>query len=523
MNENNNNEDNKYSESNQNLNLVIIGKTEDHSNTNDNESNNSMKEEDVIFKNKITDISMSIIEDKNKECFNNCPMVYLFFKVFFLFEGQIMRILVQIGDLYFAGVITNIYLQIIIIQICASGASSTSIIIYAFISSFIFCFLMKSVISIAYWELYQLKWFNLNPYNTITDLLNIKLKMHHIRNIAYIINIIFGILFWLFIIALLTMSSNNGKLLDIVNLFIFVIIPFSKYIIIYICYIYLCFRNLLCPKNINDENPFQYWMSLNNLISQGVIKVGNYQMHEDNDIKGNELNCIEKLFFKEILFHIKCKERILKITLKTLLKMFFTLLSFLYCIYLFIVKGKIVESILFLLFIYLISLIISIQFSTPLWFINSVYRWHLKRKRRYDSKFHAKCRIFNEKFSAFKVLDSLPLIISLFIWVGLILTIINISSKKSFESTIEEKINRKSKFKFTNWKRDYFAEIKNIENSICFTNIHGLSLFKITSLAFAPYMTDPDNVKLYYEKTFFKEKVENITEMRFWMTKVNIL
>ena len=518
MNENNNN-DNKYLESHQNLHLLTLGKSEDNSNINDNESNNSIKEENIIFKNKnkITEITKSSIDEKNKEFFNNCPMIYFLFKVFLLFEGQIMRILVQIGDLYFAGVITNIYLQIIIIQICASGMSNTYIKIYAFLSSFIFCFLMKSVISIAYWELYQLKWFKLNPYNTITDLLKIKLKIYHIRNIAYIINIIFGILFWLFIIASLTMSSNNGKLLDIINLIIFVIIPFLKYILIYLCYIYLCFRNSICPtiNNENEENPFQYWMGLNNLINQGVIKIGSHQQSEETNIEENKLNCIEKFFFKDILFHIKCRRRILKIKLKTLIEIFFIFLSFSYCIYLFITKGITVESILFLTFIYLISLIISFQFSTPLWLINSVYRWHLKRKRRYDSKFHAKSRIFNERYSAFKVSDSLPLIISLFIWVGLITTIVNISSKRIFETSIEEKINRRSQFRLTNWKRDYFAEIKNIENSICFTDIHGLSLFKITSLAFASYLSDPENVKHYFEKTIFKEKVENITEMRF--------
>jgi hypothetical protein len=34
-------------------------------------------------------------------------------------------------------------------------------------------------------------------------------------------------------------------------------------------------------------------------------------------------------------------------------------------------------------------------------------------------------------------------------------------------------------------------------------------------LAFASYLSDPENVKHYLEKTIFKEKVENITEMRF--------
>ena len=79
----------------------------------------------------------------------------------------------------------------------------------------------------------------------------------------------------------------------------------------------------------------------------------------------------------------------------------------------------------------------------------------------------------------------------------------------------EEKINKEFDFRDTNWNREYFSEIKNIENAICFTNVHGLSLLKITSLAFATYMKDPENIIKFYEKSFFKENIEKITEMRY--------
>ena len=126
-----------------------------------------------------------------------------------------------------------------------------------------------------------------------------------------------------------------------------------------------------------------------------------------------------------------------------------------------------------------------------------------------------KCRLFNEKFSAFKVLDSLPLIVSLIILIFFILTIIIFNLGDSHFITAEEKISQMGEFKVTNWKREYFSEIKNIENAICFTDIHGLSLLKISSLAYASYMNDPENIKKYYEQSFFKERIEKITNMTF--------
>ena len=479
------------------------------------DKNNPNIEHDYFSEIKNENIN-EIIEDRNKEFFSNSPIIYFFVKVFLLFEGQITRILIQLGDLYFSGIITNIYLEILIIQICASATSNTFIKIYAFISGLIFCFLMKIIITIAFWELYQLKWFDLNPFNTITTLFNLKLKKYMERNINYITNIFFGVLFWLFLAGLLSMSYNNGKFLDAINLIIFIIIPILKFLIIYLCYIFICIKNLIKnqDKNENIDNPFLYWSKLSNLVDQGEIKIGNNQ--PENNLKEDKINFFEKFFCKDILFEIKlCKEKKLKITLKTILKIFFAFLSFIYLIYLLAKKGATVSSVFFLIFVYLFSLIISIQFSTPSWFINSIYRWYLKIKRKYDRKHQIKCRIFNEKYGAFKVLDSIPLILSIILLLVLLFTILIFHLHDSFFINAEEKINQEREFRETNWKRGNFSEIKNIENAICFTNIHGLSILKITSLAFAAYMKDPENIIKFYEKSFFKEKLENITEMRF--------
>ena len=78
-----------------------------------------------------------------------------------------------------------------------------------------------------------------------------------------------------------------------------------------------------------------------------------------------------------------------------------------------------------------------------------------------------------------------------------------------------EKLNEEGAFKETNWERENFAVKNSIENIICESKIFGLSIFKISAFPFATYLSGVENTKKYYEKTFFKEKIENITEMRF--------
>jgi lipase ATG15 len=123
--------------------------------------------------------------------------------------------------------------------------------------------------------------------------------------------------------------------------------------------------------------------------------------------------------------------------------------------------------------------------------------------------------MFNEKYSAFKVLDILPLVFSIIIWLVYFITMLIFYYSDSFFVNAKEKINQEREFQLTDWKRNYFSEERNIENAICFTNIHGLSLFKISSLAFASYINDTENTIEYYKKSFFKENIETITQMKF--------
>ena len=483
--------------------------------------NNSVNK--MTTKENINNLRLSkMTEDEpEKELFTSSPIIALLLKIFFLIEGQIVRAMVQFGDLYFAGIITNIYLEIVIIIICSSAESNIMAQIYAFLSSLIFAYLMRNVCTIAYWELFQLKWFKLNPFESITNLFNPNIKKHVKKNIYYIVNIIFGILFYLFIIGTFTMPRNEGKFLDVVVFVIFVLIPFLKFVCYYCCYIFICFRDMLRHDKLNDiddncKDPFLFWLQLNNLTNKGKIKVGisNESIDFKYKNKKKKKNCCEKLFFKAISFHFSlCSKKVI-LHLQTLFKIIFAILSLSYFIYSFLKKSLSLSGLIFIISLYIISLIICIEFSTPMWIINSIYRWHLKIKKKYERKYQMKCRKLNEKFGYFKLIDMIPVILSIGLLFFIFFTNIffRISSWYLFDNI--RKIEEKGKFIEGNWTKEILSEQSNFENIICNSSIYGLNMLKIGSLALASYTSNIENTRNYIEKSFFKEKIEKINEMR---------
>ena len=139
----------------------------------------------------------------------------------------------------------------------------------------------------------------------------------------------------------------------------------------------------------------------------------------------------------------------------------------------------------------------------------------MKIRGKYDRKYQLKCRKLNEKFGLFKVIDLLPVLLSISLLVFVLFTIIFFGVSSLYLYDTLEKFNEEGAFKETNWESDYFAGENNIENIICNSSIFGLNILKISSFSLATYMSGTDNTKVYYEKTFFKEQIENITEMRF--------
>ena len=483
--------------------------------------NNSVNK--MTTKENINNLRLSkMTEDEpEKELFTSSPIIALLLKIFFLIEGQIVRAMVQFGDLYFAAIITNIYLEIVIIIICSSAESNIMAQIYAFLSSLIFAYLMRNVCTIAYWELFQLKWFKLNPFESITNLFNPNIKKHVKKNIYYIVNIIFGILFYLFIIGTFTMPRNEGKFLDVVVFVIFVLIPFLKFVCYYCCYIFICFRDMFRHDKLNDiddncKDPFLFWLQLNNLTNKGKIKVGisNESIDFKYKNKKKKKNCCEKLFFKAISFHFSlCSKKII-LHLQTLFKIIFAILSLSYFIYSFLKKSLSLSGLIFIISLYIISLINCIEFSTPMWIINSIYRWHLKIKKKYERKYQMKCRKLNEKFGYFKLIDMIPVILSIGLLFFIFFTNIffRISSWYLFDNI--RKIEEKGKFIEGNWTKEILSEQSNFENIICNSSIYGLNMLKIGSLALASYTSNIENTRNYIEKSFFKEKIEKINEMR---------
>ena len=153
-------------------------------------------------------------DDKSKELFTDSPIIHCIITFFLLTEGKIVRIMIQFGDIYFAAIITNIYLEVVIIQICASAESNVFVQIYGFISSLIFAYLMRNICTIAYWELFQLQWLKQNPFESITNVLNIYFNKVTTKNISYIVNMALGVLFYFFAIGVFTLMSSTVTLFN---------------------------------------------------------------------------------------------------------------------------------------------------------------------------------------------------------------------------------------------------------------------------------------------------------------------
>ena len=92
-----------------------------------------------------------------------------------------------------------------------------------------------------------------------------------------------------------------------------------------------------------------------------------------------------------------------------------------------------------------------------------------------------------------------------------------ISSWYSYDNL--RKIEEKGNFIEGNWTKEIFNDENNFENIICNSSIYGLNLLKIGSLALASYTTDIENTLNYINKTFYKEKIENITEIKIFDEK----
>lgn len=454
-------------------------------------------EDDVLISKKENEKEISLPNiEKEITCsdfFKNSPLILLILKIFLFSEGKLMRIFAQIGDLYFCILVTNFYVEIVIILLCACVDSSFILILLGIISSFTFACLMRNPTTIAFWELCQFKWIKcLNPFETLTDLFNIKFSKSYQRNISYIVHGYFGICFWLYLIALVTMGSNNGLFLDIVNLNLLVIIPFLKFILLYFCYVVISIKNLFTryvkkDKTIND--PFKFWMALNNISNQS----------------------------HDIVIH--CGDATLEISIYTLVKLFFIILSYIYIIILFCVKGFSISGFFLITIIWLFSSIISLEISTPFWIINKIQRWYYKYKGKIDIEREKEYKELNKRFKGFIYWNILGILLGIIIIFACLFVSIVIG-ERGFD-TASRRFNKRQTFTLTNWEKESIEESKKIKSAVCLTSIYEINLLKLASLAQAAYLNDTNNMIKYYNQTIFSEGKEIIQNMRLLTNKGN--
>ena len=444
-------------------------------------------EDDTLLpiQNKLSNESMDIKNEIDaSELFINSPLLLLILKIFLFSEGKIMRLFAQIGDLYFCILITNIYVEIIIILLCSSEDCILIIKLLGVISSFTFAYLMRNPSTIAFWEFSQFKWIKcLNPFETLTDLFNIKLSIAYQKNISYIVHGFFGIFFWLYLIALVTMKSNNGIFLDIVNFNLLVLIPLLKFTVYYIAYLFIAVKNIFSKyvkKEKSKNDPFKFCLALSNLsdeTSDLTISLGD-----------------------------------ITVSIFTIIKLFFSFLSYGLIIYLFCKKGFTISGFFLLTIIWLCSTIITIEFSTPLWTIHKFYHWYLKYKGRIDYERERQYQELNKRFKGFIYWNIIGIALGVIIILGCLFVSL-IFREKGFD-TATHRFNKKQTFISTNWNKESEEEAKNVKSAVCLTSIYDLSLLKLSVLSQASYLNDTENMINYYTKTIFSDSngvIQNMT------------
>ena len=452
-------------------------------------------EDDTLLplQNKLTKESSNLENEINTtEFFINSPLLLLILQIFLFSEGKIMRLFAQIGDLYFCILITNIYVEIIIILLCSSADSTFIIKLLGIISSFTFAFLMRNPSTIAFWELSQFKWIRcLNPFETLTDLFNIKLGNSYQKNISYIVHGYFGIFFWIYLIALVTMGSNNGIFLDIVNLNLLVLIPLLKFTVYYIAYLIIAVKNLFTQyvKKESKKDPFKFWLALSNLSN------------ETNDVSFSFGDTtIQKSIF-------------------AIIKLFFSFLSYGFIIYLFCKKGFTISGFLLITIIWLSSTIITIEFSTPFWIVYKISHWYLKYKGRLDYERERQYQELNKRFKGFICWNIIGIALGVIIILGC-LFISFIFKERGFD-TAAHRFNKKQTFTTAYWEKESEEDAKKVKSAVCLTSIYDLSLLKLSALSQAAYLNDTENMINYYTQTIFSEGTEVIQNMTLLTYKNN--
>lgn len=508
-------------------------------------------ENKYIFKFKISlnnDVKISEdleIKKENQEYTkNNCRLSYLCYKFWFLIPGKFIRILLQIGEIYFSLILLGFIIEIITILLTSTKKFETDLngfwcfLTFSCLVVFVFFipFLLFIIpLAIQFWEAFQFRYIKeKNPLITLVRIFTNDDNIGYINRIFHIaLNIFFLIVFIILIVSLFE-YENNSSIFEYLNSFLFIIFPLLKFSIIFLgnCYVgariiinrLCCFgsnckkckekcKECICRKFIIDnEEEFQELVRYDKFSTKiehneiresfGELEPIKLLMYNEDDFKDKKNPCFLCKFFY-IIFGIV-------IFLIIYIASFFTELLPLS-----------VGFIVFMIVVFLICFLVSIAVSHQLFIFNAFCKCGEKCNCKYCEKKNQDNVVskVEEKYAGLSFwIYSIIVLIFLFI---LFLAIYAIKNDNLEFQSVEERLGSMDKFNnipINDYTEEHFSRYY-VKSPMCFTTIHHLNLIQLAALTQAAYITKKNDIEIakniFYENTIFKDSDIKISKMTF--------
>ena len=439
------------------------------------------------------------------KCFCSCCLIRNIISL-----GIVVRFLFQIGDIYFSFILLGIHLQTSAILITASQVFMTGwwwiLEFYLlFYVSFFINFINLFPLSMQFWE--TLKFRYIKEKNPFIILLRIFKKDNIIdeenKKCENYIDFICFIFFLLLVIFWLFVYNKSPIPFEILNLFIFIIIPLAKFLFLFvynyiigICTIYNRIKNNKeAIKEMTDFKIFENKLEFN-----------------QPDESYNDLEPIRLLMNGEENNQLNYSD----------IKFLYIICGFLLPLLSYSIQFKSISFFIYFLIFYI--LMFPMSYSVPL---NKIlfYCFEYICCKKYCCKKEVNIPItenrnnIEKKFKGLNcLLFSISFLINIYIFM---LIIIAAKIDDSEYASINDRLGNEKNFnesRLEDFTEQSFAR-NNIKNSMCSASVYNLNIIQLVSLAQASYINNDDDIQrakdVFYSSTIFKNSNINIKKMEF--------
>lgn len=420
-------------------------------------------------------------------------------KLFIILPGKIMRVILQVGDFYYLIQILNITVDFLTILLVGSYQISKSV---GSIITLLFSLLLGNLLAVPAWEFFQFRWIkNHNPFETFFDICNLRkcfknYETKEVYRINKITNYFAGVFAYFYLWAIIDFMSSKGKVFDIMNLLVILIIPGIKFAMIYVSLIVMLFVNIFRYKK--QENSTDEDNEVENEDESETDQPVNKYIEIRNPFILAQFPNKETL--REYRHNIKVKYIVFEVIKSVIIFVELIMLLIIYAKYQ-IKAGGVIFSLVVFIYISLFSLLISM----PIWIINIFHRWDCLNIIEAIENINEKVRM-NPIFNGFKyVCAFFQLLMPLFVCI--LLSIEGNRTAKTYFYTLSEEVSWNGSIS-NNFP--YSSPISSVKSSMCFTNIYGLNLIQIAAIAAAPYYSDIKHFQDLISNSFFKDKEYDI-------------